>query len=95
MAIEPHKGPPQAGSQPATTPQTRVSPGMVARGGKVVPHGNPLPTFLPWFPPRARPAPPTTWAALARGTDSSPSNVHLWPDSPNPGAGSEVGGDTT
>jgi hypothetical protein len=58
MAAEPHTGPPQAGCRLAAPPQSRVSPGRVARlGGRIVPRDNPLPTFLPGSPPRARSPP--------------------------------------
>ena len=64
------------GPRLAAPPQSRVSPGRVARGGKARPSGQSspyVPTTVP--PPRA---PPNAWAALARGTHSTP---NIMPDS--------------
>ena len=81
------------GPRPATPHHRVYSPGKVARGGQAFSSGQSSP-YAPATvsPPRA---PPKAWAALARGTDSSPSNVPLRTDSPNPVAGSEVAGDAT
>jgi hypothetical protein len=56
--------PPQAGSRPAASPQSRVSPGGIARGGKACPSERPS----PYDPAKVSPsrAPPAAWAALAR-----------------------------
>ena len=96
MAAEPYTGPVQAslyGPRPAAPPSSRVSPTGLHAGDRLVPRDNPLPTLRPRFPPWR--APPKAWAALALGTDSSPSNVPLRTDSPNPMAWSEVDGDAT
>ena len=92
--------PTQVPCRPACTvldqphPHHRVyPPGRVARRGQAFPSGQSSP-YTPATVPPPR-APPKAWAALARGTDSSPSNVPLRTDSPNPVAGSEVDGDAT
>ena len=62
IAVEPFTGPPQAGSRRAAPQQSRVerhpgTPAGLHAGERLVPRDSPLPTFLPRFPPRARPPP--------------------------------------
>ncbi len=75
IAVEPFIGPPQAGSRRAAPQQSRVEshPGRGARGGKACPSGQSSP-YVPATVPPTR-APPTTWVALARSTDSIPNRM--------------------